>query len=134
MNALARLAWGAAALALALVAVACAWQWWAGGALGGVVAGERCAVTLVSGPVFYGVVQEARRGSLQLSDVYYVQTVQRADGQRDNKLVNRRRNDWHSPESMIIPLERIALVERMGARSEVSRLIEQDQKAQAEAR
>ncbi|MCK6404840.1 MAG: hypothetical protein L6Q60_02365 [Rhodocyclaceae bacterium] len=87
--------------------------------------GTLVAVTLTGGGVFYGKLGEAPAGYLRLSGVHYVETVTMPNGQRDNRLINRQRNDWHAPESMTIPLERVQFIETVGSNSQLAGLIAQ---------
>ncbi|RTL42112.1 MAG: hypothetical protein EKK53_12525 [Burkholderiales bacterium] len=95
--------------------------------------GAWVAVTLVSGPVYYGRAVLTSPRQLTLDQVYYVQAE--VDGQgvpRGNRLVRRERNDWHAPSRMAIPAERIAMVEPVGAGSRLMQLIQQES-SQADA-
>ena len=96
-----------------------------------VPAGSLVAVTLTSGAIFYGKSESAASGHVRLTDVYYVESVAGPNGQRDNRLVNRQRNDWHGPEWMVIPVERILSVEAIGGGSRLAALIAEDRKAAA---
>src|SRR5262245_30600075 len=74
--------------------------------------GALYAVTIVSGPVFYGFLDRTTPDALVLNDVYYVQITSDAQSsQRVNKLVRRSDNDWHGPEKMSIPYDKIIMVE-----------------------
>jgi hypothetical protein len=85
------------------------------------------AVTLANGAVYYGRLLEARSGYIKLGDVYYVQSgAADPNGNRDNHLVNRKKNDWHSPTVMVIPNDKVLFVEEVGAQSRIVKLIEQD--------
>lgn len=117
----------AAIVACALAAMAVAqWRHPAEPGLGGVASGDHCSVLLSNGQIYYGLLKEVRAGHIRLTDVYYVQSVQRADGQRDNKLVNRQRNDWHSPLWQVIPLDKVVMIEAIGPDSAVAKLMLQD--------
>lgn len=118
-------------LALVVAQAVQSWSAWAGrggtpalnpGPVGGVY-----ATTLVTGPVFYGRLVEAQPGYVKLADIYYVESfVADPGGRRDNRLVSRQKNDWHGPESMVVPTEKILLMETIGAQSRLAKLIEQD--------
>lgn len=90
--------------------------------------GSLYSVTLVNGWVYYGRLVEARPGYVKLADVYYVETsvVDSKTGRSDNRLVSRQKNDWHGPEWMAIPVDKILLMEQVGAQSRLAKLIEQD--------
>lgn len=89
--------------------------------------GAWVAVTLVSGPVYYGRAVGSSPRQLTLDQVYYVQSEVDAQGvPRGNRLVRRERNDWHAPARMAIPVDRIAMVEPVGAGSRLLQLIQQD--------
>jgi hypothetical protein len=82
------------------------------------------AVTIVGGPVFYGFLDRTTRDAVVLTDVYYVQiTPDAQSNQRVNKLVRRADADWHGPEKMSIPYDKIVLVEIVGPRSTVAKLV-----------
>lgn len=106
-----------------------AWQH-ESGRLGGITAVSRnslCAVTIVGGQVYYGTVLEVRDGYLRLGDVYYVQNVAVPNGRElQARLVSRHKNDWHGPDWMAIPADKIVLVENVGKPSRLARLIAQD--------
>lgn len=91
--------------------------------------GTLVAVTLASGPIFYGRLADSTPGHLRLTEIYYVESVVDANGRRDNRLVNRKKNDWHAPDWMSIPLERVALVEPVAVESRLGALIAQERKA-----
>jgi len=91
--------------------------------------GTPVAVTLTNGPVFYGRLADPTAGQIRLTEVYYVESFTDANGRRDNRLVNRRKNDWHAPDWMSIPVERIAMIEPLAADSRLGALIAQDKKA-----
>jgi len=89
--------------------------------------GAWVAVTLVTGPVYYGRAVAATPRQLTLDQVYYVQPEVDAQGvPRGNRLVRRERNDWHAPARMAIPADRIAMVEPVGAGSRLQQLIQQE--------
>jgi hypothetical protein len=90
--------------------------------------GTRVSVLLSNGQVYYGELAEQSAGYLRLVDVYYVQTVASADGQAGNQLVNRGKADWHGPQWMSIPTDRIVLVEGIGETSRLAELIAQEKK------
>lgn len=90
--------------------------------------GTMIAVTLTSGPVFYGRLLESTAGQIRLTEVYYVETFTNADGRRENRVVNRRKNDWHAPEWMSIPREHIAMIEPLAPESRLGALIAQEKK------
>lgn len=94
-----------------------------------VPSGTLVAVTLTNGAIFYGRTEATASGHLRLGDVYYVESVAGPNGQRDNRLVNRQRNDWHAPDWMAIPAERIQSVEAIGAGSRLATLMAEDKKA-----
>lgn len=91
-------------------------------------AGSLCSVLLVSGVIYYGTLDEADGGFVKLSNVYYVRSGTQANGVAGgNELMSRRKVDWHGPEWMLIPLEKIVFVEKVGAKSQVATLIAADQ-------
>lgn len=95
----------------------------------GVVAGTPVAVLLTSGQVYYGEVAEQTASHLRLVNVYYVQTVAApGSAQPSNQLVNRAKADWHGPQWMSIPVDRIVFVEGIGQGSRLAELIAQEKK------
>jgi hypothetical protein len=89
--------------------------------------GSLYSVSLVNGAVYYGRLVEAPPGYVKLADVYYVENyVVDNKGGRDNRLVNRQKNDWHGPEWMAIPVDKVLLMEKVGAQSRVAKLIDQE--------
>lgn len=91
--------------------------------------GALVSVQLVSGQVYYGTLQESRPGLVRLSDVYYTQSYTMPNGQPGNRVVNRKKTDWHGPEAQLIPVEKILLMEVVGAQSPLAKLIAQDKAA-----
>lgn len=83
-------------------------------------------VQLVNGQVYYGVLLEARPAYIRLGDVYYIQSYQQANGQPGNRVVSRRKNDWHGPDSQTIPADKILSLDAVGPQSQLARLIQQD--------
>jgi hypothetical protein len=89
-----------------------------------------CSVLLVNGQMYYGTLQEADSGGVKISDVYYVRSnSQTAGASPNNQLISRRKADWHAPEWMVIPADKILFIERVGAKSQVATLIDQDRAA-----
>jgi hypothetical protein len=86
------------------------------------------AVTLTSGQVYYGIVRESSRVAISMEDVYYVQSFNQTNGQVDNRLVSRFKNDWHAPAQMVLPVERILYLESVDANSRLAGLIAQDKR------
>lgn len=91
--------------------------------------GVRYGVQLQNGQMFYGLLREVGPRHLQLDDVYYVQSFTAPDGRQGNRVVSRRKNDWHGPQTMTIPLDKILTIEQVGGGSQLARLIEQDKQA-----
>lgn len=92
--------------------------------------GSLYSVALLTGPVYYGRLVEAKPGYVKLADVYYVENVVVDNtGRRDNRLLNRQKNDWHAPEWMAIPVDKIVLMEKVDAQSRLAKLIEQEKGA-----
>jgi hypothetical protein len=90
-------------------------------------AGQWYSVQLVSGQVYYGKLVASRPGFVKLGSVYYTQAYTQANGQPGNRVVNRAKTDWHAPEAQLIPVEKILLMESVGAQSPLAQLIAQDQ-------
>lgn len=126
-------------LAAALVAAQAvqAWTDWrrtAAATPPGVAAGSLCSVMLVNGQVYYGDCLFDAPGWVGLRDVYYVQVVAAPPGgQPGNRLVSRRKADWHAPAQMTIPLDKVLLIEAVGPASRLAELVKQDRQTAAPA-
>ncbi len=126
----------AALLLLTLLAIAqsaLAWVAWqrehARPAWAGEAPGTAVSVLLVNGQVYYGELAAQSAGTLRLVNVYYVQTVNAQNAnQPSNQLVNRSKADWHGPQWMDIPTEKILLVEGIGPKSRLAELMAQEKK------
>lgn len=94
--------------------------------LGSIPTGGLTSISLVNGQVYYGIVQEIEPSFIKLSNVYYVQSSVQPNGQRDNKLVNRQKNDWHGPQWLLVPIDKVVMLEAVGPDSPVAKLIEKD--------
>lgn len=114
-----------AALAL-LAQAALDWRATTAPALDPGPAGAMYSVQLVSGQVYYGTLLESRQGYVKLGDIYYTQAYTQADGQPGNRVVNRKKTDWHGPEAQVIPVEKILMIEVVGTQSPLAQLIAQD--------
>jgi hypothetical protein len=125
---LAILAGVVAALALAAQALL-AWQALNTRALDLGAPGGLYSVQLVNGQMFYGTLLESRAGAVKLGDVYYTQPFTQPNGQPGNRVVSRKKNDWHGPEWQLIPVERILQMEAVGEKSQLAVLIAQDKAA-----
>jgi hypothetical protein len=111
-----------------------AWSAWQRDVVGatptGVTPGDLISVTLVNGQVYYGNLARIDAHHISLDDVYYVQTaVDTATNQRSNRLVSRKRTDWHAPLRMTIPADKLLLVEQVGPGSQLVQLMEQDRRS-----
>jgi hypothetical protein len=91
--------------------------------------GSLYSVQLVNGQIFYGTLLETRPGAVKLGDVYYTQPFTQANGQPGNRVVSRKKNDWHGPDWQLIPVDRILQMEAVGAQSQLAMLIAQDKSA-----
>jgi len=128
----------AAVTCLALLALAELLQAWhalrgdsgAGSLRAQVRPGSICSVLLVNGQMYYGTLVSGPVGFVELSDVYYVRSVTPPDGTAQNQVVSRRKVDWHGPEWMAIPLDKVQFIEQVGADSQLAKLIAQDRGGQ----
>ena len=91
--------------------------------------GVRYGVQLQNGQMFYGLLREMGPHHLQLEDVYYVQPFTTPQGVQGNRVVSRQKADWHGPQSMTVPLDRVVTIEPVGGASQLAKLIEQDKAA-----
>lgn len=116
--------------AAALVALAASfWRQGASPAYSPGALGVRYGVQLQNGQMFYGLLREMGPHHLQLEDIYYVQPYTTPDGRQGNRVVSRQKADWHGPQSMTIPLDRVVTIEPVGGASQLAKLIEQDKAA-----
>jgi hypothetical protein len=93
--------------------------------------GSKVTVFIIGGQFFFGTLESVDRGTVVLSDVYYFQSpansVPTLPGAapaipgRSNQLIRRKDSDWHQPDRMAIPVERIMLMESIGRDSLVAR-------------
>lgn len=93
--------------------------------------GSKVTVFIIGGQFFFGTLESVDRGTVVLSDVYYFQspanTVPTLPGAaptipgRNNQLIRRKDSDWHQPDRMAIPVERILIMESVGRDSLVAR-------------
>lgn len=91
--------------------------------------GQLGSVLLTNGQVYYGEFVDATARYVRLQNVYYVQAVvDPSTHQGGNRLVNRRKTDWHAPETMSVPMDKIVMIESVGGDSRLAQLIEQERK------
>lgn len=86
------------------------------------------AALLTNGQIHYGVFADLSAGELRLVNVYYVRTLTPSKGTPSNQLVNRSKADWHGPQWMSIPTDRIVFIEGIGETSRLAELIAQEKK------
>ena len=87
-------------------------------------AGRLHAVMLVNGQVYYGTLARDTGDALVLEDVFYVQVTADAQSQqRTNRVMRRSETDWHGPDRMAIPRDKIVFVEPVGTQSQLAKLI-----------
>jgi hypothetical protein len=119
----------------ALIALSQAVQAWATWqqvgrvAIASIEPGQLCSVTLTNNEVYYGAFVAANAKYLRLQEIYYVQSA--ADpvtSQINNRLVARRKADWHAPQWMAIPLDNVRFVESISADSRLAQLIAEDRR------
>lgn len=100
-------------------------------------------VFLLGGQFFIGTLESVDRGTVILSDVFYLQSANNpvptlpsaanAPPQRGAQVVRRREGDWHQPDRMAIPIERILMMETVGRDSLVYRWVEEGRARQGAA-
>lgn len=89
--------------------------------------GALCSVQLQSGQVYYGALASASARQITLRDVYYVQTsVDPTTNQPGNRLVNRRKTDWHAPVLTSFPADKVLMVELVDPASRLAKLVLED--------
>ena len=113
-----------------------AWASWqqshASPAIAAIAPGTVCSVMLTNGQIYYGVYDGSAGGNVRLQDVYYVQSfVDPGTHQQNNHLVSRQKADWHAPDWMLIPQDKVLLLEGVGKASRLVQLMEQDRKGGA---
>ncbi len=81
------------------------------------------AVMLSNQQVYYGTLDKVTQDAVVFKDVFYVAVSSDAQGNRVNKLVRRSENDWHGPEQMSIPIDKILFVEVVGPSSGIAKLV-----------
>ncbi len=87
--------------------------------------GTLVSVLLDNGQIYYGDLTSTSRDHVQLSNVVYVQQVPLGNGQIDNRVVDRRVNDWHGPTWMSISTSKIVFIEGVGSNSRLAGLVTQ---------
>jgi len=90
--------------------------------------GALYSVQLTSGQIFYGRLEDFGRGYVRMGQLYYVPVLppDPKTGQRPNTLASQRKSDWHAPDWSVIPIDKIVMMEAVGADSQVAKLIAQD--------
>lgn len=91
------------------------------------------SVFLLGNQVFIGTLEAVDRGTVVLSDVFYLQsqaaqsaspmTSPQSAPPRGAQLVRRVDSDWHQPTRMSIPIDRVVMIENVGRDSIVGRLV-----------
>lgn len=90
-----------------------------------VPAGTLVSVLLDNGQIYYGDLAASSHDHIQLANVVYVQQVPLANGQIDNRVVDRRVNDWHGPTWMSISTSKVVFIEGVGPNSRLAGLVTQ---------
>lgn len=92
--------------------------------------GDLISVMLKGGQIYYGEFEASDAHAVQLKNVFYVQTLTNpATQQVSNRLLNRKKNDWHAPESMTIALAEMVMIEAVGSQSKLAQLVKTDLQA-----
>jgi hypothetical protein len=125
---------GATLLALLVLAQAVqawsAWQRESSTLVVSIPSGALCSVQMLNGQVYYGELAGASARQITLRDVYYVQTaVDPATNQPGNRLVNRRKADWHAPTLTTFPADKVLMVELVDPESRLAKLVAEDRGA-----
>ena len=82
------------------------------------------AVTLVNGQVFFGTLRKTTPGAVTLGDVFGLAVnVDQQSNQRTAQIVRRRTANVHGPVDMVIPTEKILMIESVGKGSAVANAI-----------
>lgn len=90
-------------------------------------------VVLVNGQIYVGNLESTDRGTVVLNDVFFLQPAvgpgavapggAAAAAPNRAQLVRRKDADWHQPDRMAVPIDRIVLMETVGRDSLVARLV-----------
>ena len=119
-------------IAIALIAIAAelgvqTWSAWLDRGASMVKQGADYAITIVGGQVLFGHVDSAGTRAITISNIHYLQTGQPdAEGKREIKLVSQKKADLDAPEFAIVPLDKIILMDTIGADSPVAKAMAQD--------
>jgi len=110
-----------------------AWQRDATGVASAISTGALCSVQLLNGQVYYGELVSNNARQVTLRDVYYVQTAvdPNTNQPAGNRLVNRRKADWHAPTLTTIPADKILMIEMVDPESRLAKLVAEDRAAGA---
>ena len=81
------------------------------------------AVLLDNGAAYFGRVKKITSDSLELADVYYVETRKIGEAQQISNVLIKRGKEWHSPDRMIISRSHVIFREPVAPDSKVARLI-----------
>lgn len=100
-------------------------------------------VFMLGGQFFVGTLESVDRGTVILSDVFYLQSANNPvpnvpsaanpPPQRGAQIVRRKDGDWHQPDRMAIPIDRILMMETVGRDSIVNRWVEEGRARQGGA-
>lgn len=100
-------------------------------------------VFLLGGQFFIGTLESVDHGTVILGDVFYLQSANNpvptlpsaanAPPQRGAQVIRRKDGDWHQPDRMAIPIDRILMMETVGRDSLVNRWVEEGRARQGGA-
>jgi len=83
------------------------------------------AVFMDNGQVFFGKMENAGSPYPVLKDVFYIRQQVNPETKQVANILIRRGNEWHSPDRMLINASHIAVIEPVGADSQVAKLIKE---------
>jgi len=86
------------------------------------------AVLLDNNQLYYGKLTNASSGYPELTDVYYILSQVNQETKEVKRVLVRRGNEFHGPDRMFLNEHHIVLIEPVGEKSDVAKLIEADKK------
>jgi len=86
------------------------------------------AVLLDNNQLYYGKLTNAGSGYPELTDVYYILSQVNQETKEVKRVLVRRGNEFHGPDRMFLNEHHIVLIEPVGEKSDVAKLIEADKK------
>jgi hypothetical protein len=89
------------------------------------LSGDYQAVFMNNGQVFFGKMENAGSAYPVLKNVFYIRQQANQETKEVKSILIRRGSEWHGPDRMIINASHIAIIEPVGADSQVAKLIKE---------